>query len=146
MQGTLQRLPDGLQTMVGESGFGLSVGERQRIQIARVIVSRPPILVMDEATANLDYATEAEVKKTIDEIRKTATVIMIAHRYSMVKDADRVIVLDSGQIREEGSPADLIAQGGWFASFAHATDEEEATEDEEVEEEESEDEFDEEEE
>ena len=68
MLATLQRLPDGLQTLVGESGFGLSVGERQRVQIARVIVSKPIILVMDEATANLDYATEAEVKKTIEEM------------------------------------------------------------------------------
>ncbi len=63
MQATLQRLPDGLETMVGESGMGLSVGEKQRIQIARVLVARPRILVLDEATANLDYVTEAEVKR-----------------------------------------------------------------------------------
>jgi ATP-binding cassette, subfamily B, bacterial len=124
MEGTLQRLPEGLQTMVGESGFGLSVGERQRVQIARIIVSKPKILVMDEATANLDYATEAEVKKTIDEIRKKNTVIIIAHRFSMVKDADHVIVLDGGQIAEEGTPEKLIANGGWFAEFANAADEE----------------------
>jgi ATP-binding cassette, subfamily B, bacterial len=131
MQSTLQRLPDGLETMVGESGFGLSVGERQRVQIARVIVSKPMILVMDEATANLDYATEAEVKKTIDEIRKENTVIIIAHRFSMVKDADQVIVLDGGQVAEQGTPEELIARGGWFADFANAgQDEEEDTEDE----------------
>ncbi len=74
MQGTLQRMPDGLQTLVGDSGMGLSVGERQRIQIARVLVAKPRILILDEATANLDYATEAEVKKTIEEIRKENTV------------------------------------------------------------------------
>jgi ABC-type multidrug transport system fused ATPase/permease subunit len=125
MQATLQRLPDGLQTLVGESGFGLSVGERQRIQIARVIVSRPAILVMDEATANLDYATEAEVKKTIEDIRKESTVIVIAHRYSMVKDADLVIVLEAGEVVEQGTPAELIGKGGWFASFAHAAEEQE---------------------
>jgi ABC-type multidrug transport system fused ATPase/permease subunit len=136
MQATLQRLPDGLQTLVGESGFGLSVGERQRIQIARVIVSRPAILVMDEATANLDYATEAEVKKTIEEIRKGSTVIVIAHRYSMVKDADLVIVLDAGTIVEKGTPAELINNGGWFANFAHAAEEEEEVEEESEEEEE----------
>jgi ABC-type multidrug transport system fused ATPase/permease subunit len=101
MQGTLQRLPDGLKTRVGESGFGLSVGERQRLQIARVIVDKPKILIMDEATANLDFATEAEIKATIAEIRKENTVIVIAHRYSMVKDADHVIVIDEGQLAEE---------------------------------------------
>jgi len=124
MQTTLQRLPDGLKTLVGESGFGLSVGELQRVQIARVIVSRPSILVMDEATANLDYATEAEVKNTIDEIRKENTVIIIAHRYSMVKDADHVVVLDAGQVSEQGTPSQLIAQGGWFADFANAGEDE----------------------
>lgn len=134
MQGTLQRLPDGLATAVGESGFGLSVGERQRLQIARVIIDRPRILIMDEATANLDYATEAEVKKTIDEIRKENTVIVIAHRYSMVKDADQVIVLDAGQVLEQGTPEQLLAQEGWFATFAHAGEDETEVEEEETEE------------
>lgn len=121
---TLQRLPEGLQTIVGEGGFGLSVGERQRLQIARIIVSRPKILVMDEATANLDYATEAEVKRTIETIRKENTVIVIAHRFSMVRNADHVIVLDGGQVVEEGTPQQLIDAGGWFSHFANAADEE----------------------
>ena len=120
MENTLQRLPSGLLTEVGESGIGLSVGERQRIQIARVLVSQPRILILDEATANLDYATEVEIKKTVEEIRKENTVIVIAHRYSMVRDADRVIVLAAGEIIEEGSPDELIEKRGWFADFAHA--------------------------
>jgi ATP-binding cassette subfamily B protein len=124
MQSTLQRLPEGLQTIVGESGIGLSVGEKQRIQIARVLVARPMILVLDEATANLDYATEAEVKRTIEGIRKENTVIIIAHRYSMVRDADHVIVLSEGLVVEEGSPAELLARQGWFADFANAAEEE----------------------
>lgn len=124
LQGTLQRLPDGLRTLVGESGFGLSVGERQRIQIARVIVARPAILVMDEATANLDYNTEAEIRETISTLRKSSTIIVIAHRYSMVKDADHVLVLDAGQVIEEGTPEALIEKGGWFASFASAGEDE----------------------
>jgi ABC-type multidrug transport system fused ATPase/permease subunit len=135
MEGTLQRLPDGLNTQVGESGFGLSVGERQRIQIARVIVAKPRILIMDEATANLDYNTEAEVRDTVAALRAHSTIIVIAHRYSMVKDADHVLVLDAGQVVEEGSPATLIEQGGWFAAFASAGDEDEET----IEEEEDED-------
>ncbi len=119
MTNTLERLPDGLNSMVGEGGLGLSVGERQRIQIARILVSRPRILILDEATANLDYATEAEVKNTILEIRKEHTVIVIAHRYSMVKEADHVVVLSGGHIIEQGKPDELIAANGWFANFVH---------------------------
>ncbi len=127
MEGTLQRLPEGLNTPVGESGFGLSVGERQRIQIARILIDHPRILILDEATANLDFATEAEVKKTIKEVSKENTVIIIAHRYSMVKDADHVMVLSAGELMEEGSPTELIKKGGWFAKFAHSVDEDEET-------------------
>jgi len=128
MEKTLERLPDGLQTEVGESGIGLSVGERQRIQIARVLVAQPRILILDEATANLDYATEIEIKKTIEEIRKENTVVIIAHRYSMVNDADYVIVLSDGQIIEEGSPEELIEKKGWFADFANSSNEYEEAE------------------
>ncbi|HLK28759.1 MAG TPA: ABC transporter ATP-binding protein [Puia sp.] len=132
MEKTLERLPEGLQTEVGESGIGLSVGERQRIQIARVLVAQPRILILDEATANLDYATETEIKKTINEIRKENTVIIIAHRFSMVRDADYVVVLSEGEVIEEGSPEELIKQQGWFADFANAADEyDEEVEDEE---------------
>jgi ABC-type multidrug transport system fused ATPase/permease subunit len=124
MHSTLERLPQGLQTPVGENGIGLSVGERQRIQIARMLVARPRILVLDEATANLDYATEAEIRKTIDGIRRSATILIIAHRYSMVRDADHVIVLEDGLVVEEGSPAVLLKNEGWFADFAAAAEEE----------------------
>ena len=137
MHSTLERLPQGLQTPVGESGIGLSVGERQRIQIARMLVAQPRILVLDEATANLDYVTEAEIRKTIDGIRRSATILIIAHRYSMVRDADHVIVLEDGQIVEEGSPASLLKKEGWFADFAAAAEEEQETEAEEEAEEEA---------
>ncbi len=128
MHSTLERLPQGLQTPVGESGIGLSVGERQRIQIARMLVARPRILVLDEATANLDYATEAEIRKTIDGIRLSATILIIAHRFSMVRDADHVIVLKDGQIVEEGSPEALLKNEGWFAAFAAAAEQPEGPE------------------
>ncbi len=123
MHSTLQRLPEGLNTQVGEGGIGLSVGERQRIQIALVLVAQPRILILDEATANLDFATEAEVKRTIDTLRAQTTIIIIAHRYSMVRDADHVIVLSEGEIVEEGSPSQLQEKEGWFAEFARAADE-----------------------
>ena len=140
MENTLQRLPQGLATPVGENGIGLSVGERQRIQIARILVSRPRILILDEATANLDYATEVEIKKTVNEIRKKNTVILIAHRYSMIRDADHVIVLSAGEVLEQGTPQDLIAKGGWFADFsknAMDADHEDVSEDDEATEEET---------
>lgn len=123
LKATLERLPDGLETLVGESGFGLSVGERQRIQIARVLVAKPKILILDEATANLDYATEAEVKKTIEEVRRENTVIVIAHRYSMVRNADHVIVLSQGKIAEQGTLQELQNTGGWFSKFAKSAEE-----------------------
>ena len=115
---TLDRLPGGLNTEIGEGGVGLSVGERQRLQIARVLVSDPRILILDEATANLDYATEAEVKHALNQMRHGRTTLIIAHRFSMVKDADHVVALDAGRVVDTGTPHELIARGGWFAHFA----------------------------
>jgi ABC-type multidrug transport system fused ATPase/permease subunit len=120
LHSTLDRLPQGLETRIGESGIGLSVGERQRIQIARMLAAHTRIVVFDEATANLDYATEEEIRRSIDKIRHKVTVIIIAHRYSMVRDADQVIVLADGQVQEAGTPAELLERDGWFARFAEA--------------------------
>ena len=117
----LERLPEGLQTVIGEGGLGLSVGERQRLQIARILADRPRILVLDEATANLDYATEIEVKHALSRLSPRPTTLVIAHRYSMVKDADSVVVLDEGRILEQGTPDELIAAGGWFAQLSRAS-------------------------
>jgi len=124
----LERLPDGLETEIGEGGVGLSVGERQRLQLARAFVSRPRILILDEATANLDYATELDVKAALDAMRLGRTTIVIAHRYSMVRDADRVIVLDGGRVVEDGPPSALLASGGWFARLAASAQEQPAHE------------------
>jgi ABC-type multidrug transport system fused ATPase/permease subunit len=118
LQNTLERLPEGLQSEIGERGLGLSVGERQRLQIARILADKPRILVLDEATANLDYATENEVKQALSKLYPRPTTLLIAHRYSMVKDADYVIVLDEGRILEQGTPNQLIAAQGWFANLA----------------------------
>jgi len=94
------------------------VGERQRLQLARILVDSPRILVLDEATANLDYSTEAQVRQALSEVENRPSTLIIAHRYSMIKDASEVIVLDQGRVRERGTPADLIAAGGWFAQLA----------------------------
>jgi len=116
----LERLPDGLNSEIGEGGVGLSVGERQRLQLARVLASDPRILLLDEATANLDYATEAEVKQALEQMRQGRTTLIIAHRFSMVRDADHVVVLEAGKVTATGTPAELIARGGWFAQFAQS--------------------------
>ena len=118
LQRTIDRLPLRLETEVGEGGVGLSAGERQRLQIARAFVSQPRILVLDEATANLDYATELEIKDGLARLREGRTTLVISHRYEMVRDADHVIVLDAGRVAEEGTPAALLASGGWFAQLA----------------------------
>jgi ABC-type multidrug transport system fused ATPase/permease subunit len=115
---TLERLPDGLNTEIGERGVGLSVGERQRLQIARILADRPRVLVLDEATANLDYSTELEVKQALGRLKYRPTMLVIAHRYSMIKDADYVLVIDEGRIVEQGEPEKLLASGGWFARLA----------------------------
>ena len=114
----LERLPAGVDSEVGEGGLGLSVGERQRLQIARILADQPRILVLDEATANLDYSTESEVKLALNRLRNRTTILVIAHRYSMVKDADHIVVMNAGQIVEQGPPDELIAAGGWFARLA----------------------------
>jgi ABC-type multidrug transport system fused ATPase/permease subunit len=114
----VERLPQGLDSEIGEGGVGLSVGERQRLQIARALLARPRILILDEATANLDFATEAEVKRAFEAARGRRTVVVVAHRYSMVAGADRVIVLETGRVTQTGTVAELSSGDGWFARFA----------------------------
>jgi ATP-binding cassette, subfamily B, bacterial len=116
----LERLTDGLDTEIGEHGVGLSVGERQRIQIARVLIASPRILLLDEATANLDYGTEADVRKSMMALRDRTTIIIIAHRYSMVRDADQVIVLEKGRVAARGTPEEVKASNEWFRNMAES--------------------------
>jgi ABC-type multidrug transport system fused ATPase/permease subunit len=119
----LERLPRGLATEVGEKGVGLSVGERQRLQLARLLVDKPRLLVLDEATANLDYATEMEVRHSLEGISPRPTMLIVSHRYTLIRNADYVYVINEGAVLEHGSPEALIAANGWFAELARQSGE-----------------------
>jgi ATP-binding cassette, subfamily B, bacterial len=118
LSNTLERLPHGLATQIGEGGVGLSVGERQRLQIARALVGRPRVLILDEATANLDYATELGIRHALLSRASHPTTLVITHRYSMAEICDQVIVLQAGRVAAHGTPAELRASCEWFAQFA----------------------------
>jgi ATP-binding cassette subfamily C protein CydD len=118
--GFVHDLPDGLATVVGERGLKLSGGERQRIAIARALLKDAPILVLDEATSSVDAANESGIQQALDALTGGRTTLMIAHRLSTVRDADRVIVMSDGQIVEEGNHANLVNQRGAYARLVAA--------------------------
>lgn len=111
----LEALPNGLQTEVGEEGKALSMGQRQLVALARVLLQDPSIIILDEATASVDPLTEAQIQEGLDLVLQDRTAILIAHRLSTIRHADRIIVLDSGKIVEEGSHDILMEQGGHYA-------------------------------
>ncbi len=113
----VRRLPDGLDTVVGERGYRLSGGERQRFAIARLLLKAPPLIVLDEATAHLDSGSEHVVQKALDVARQGRTAVVIAHRLSTVRDADQILVVDGGVIVERGTHDELLATGGRYASL-----------------------------
>ncbi|MCA9897285.1 MAG: ATP-binding cassette domain-containing protein, partial [Anaerolineales bacterium] len=113
----LEDLPDGLQTDVGERGARLSLGQRQLVALARVLLQNPAILLLDEATASIDPLTEAQVQDALATVLQNRTSIIIAHRLSTVRAADRIIVLRDGQIIEEGNHDALLAQNGHYAEL-----------------------------
>ena len=112
-------LPEGYDTQVGERGLKLSGGEKQRVGIARTILKNPPILLLDEATSALDTETEVEIQRQLAAIGQGRTVITIAHRLSTIAEADHIVVLEAGQIVEQGTHADLLVSDGRYASLWH---------------------------
>ena len=110
----IQLLPDGYQTMIGENGSTLSGGERQRISIARALLKDAPVILLDEATASLDVENESAVQAALSRLLKDKTVLIIAHRMRTVAGADRIVVLENGKVAQQGSPAQLMEQGGLY--------------------------------
>ena len=114
------RMPEGFETNVGERGTMLSGGQKQRVSIARIFLKNPPVLIRDEATSALDSVTEAHIQKAFDKLSEGRTTIVIAHRLSTVRGADRIAVVDNGCIIELGSHEELLAQGGAYAALVAA--------------------------
>ena len=113
--GFIQALPDGYNTVVGERGIRLSGGQRQRIALARAILKDPPVLILDEATASVDNETEAAIQRSLERITRHRTTIVVAHRLSTVRHADRIVVLEHGQLVEQGDHQGLLKQDGIYA-------------------------------
>ena len=113
----ISSLPDGYDTPVGERGYRFSGGEKQRMAIARTVLRNPPVLILDEATSALDTETERAVQRALDDLSRGRTTIAIAHRLSTIRDADQILVLDSGQIVERGTHEELVELGGRYAAL-----------------------------
>ena len=116
----IMSLPNGYDTLIGEGGASLSGGEKQRISIARAMMKNAPVIILDEATANVDPENERELVTAIEELTREKTIIMIAHRLKTVRNADNIIVVDKGRIAEQGTHEQLVKQDGIYKSFVRS--------------------------
>ena len=113
----IKKLPEGLETYIGENGIKLSGGQKQRIALARALMSEPEILILDEATSQMDLETEAYIRDAIINLRNHLTIIIVAHRLSLVKFADAVYVLENGEVLETGTFDELLKKKGKLAQL-----------------------------
>jgi ABC-type multidrug transport system fused ATPase/permease subunit len=118
----VNRLPEGLKTIVGERGMLLSGGQRQRLAIARALVRNPKVLILDEATSALDTLSERQVQAALDKATEQRTVLVIAHRLSTIQSADRIVVLEGGRVVESGTWEELEAHDQAFGRLLHSAD------------------------
>ncbi|WP_447973172.1 ABC transporter ATP-binding protein [Nitrospira sp. Kam-Ns4a] len=116
----IEELPDGYDTWIGERGVKLSVGQKQRLSIARVLLKDPPIVIFDEATSNIDTETEVKIREALTNLTRGRTTFIIAHRLSTLQSVDRIVVVDRGRIVEEGTHEALLMQGGLYAGLYEA--------------------------
>ena len=115
----VKSLPHGWDTLIGERGVRLSVGEKQRLTLARAILKSSPILILDEATASVDVEIERQIQETLHRLIKDRTTLIIAHRLSTIREADTIIFLDKGKIIEKGTHRELIQLEGAYANFCN---------------------------
>ena len=116
----IMQLPDGYETVIGEGGASLSGGEKQRISIARAIMKDAPIIILDEATANVDPENEKDLVEAIEALTNEKTILMIAHRLKTVRNADQILVVDKGQIVQQGTHNELMKKDGIYKRFVNA--------------------------
>ena len=119
----IEALPNGYDTLIGEGGASLSGGEKQRLSIARAILKDAPIIIFDEATANVDPENEDKLRLAIEALTENKTIIMIAHRLKTIRNADRILVLNGGVIEQSGAHEELMAQGGLYKKLITAKNE-----------------------
>jgi len=117
LDNVISKLPEGLDTIIGEKGFKLSGGERQRVGIARAIIRDPQLLILDEATSHLDSESEEKIQKALNTIFQRTTAVVVAHRLSTLRKMDKIIVLDQGEVKETGTMEELIGKNGLFFKF-----------------------------
>ena len=113
----IKRLPEGLDTVIGEDGGSLSEGQKQLLCITRVMLCLPPMLILDEATSSIDTRTELRIQKAFDEMMTGRTSFIVAHRLSTVLGADRILVMDKGRIVEQGTHEELLAKNGFYTKL-----------------------------